>query len=243
MPIWAQIADTLRQRVTTQNIGPTSLSDAALSEEFGVSPLTVRQAIQQLVNEGLIIRQRGRGTFIAPQAFKGSLDHLEAFMQEWAVKGGNVRIELIDRSVIAASIPIATGLGIAPGEMVGYIRRLRRADSSPVAVDYRYIPARFNEQLEDDDLLHEAIWEIFQRKLGLSPKQSNTTIRAGTATEEETLLLNLGSGSPVLRRELQLLSLDDQILVTGQSTYHPERFVYATTIRTTRRHMPQEKPA
>lgn len=235
IPRWAQIADVIRERIAREGLGTTGLSDAALSEEFGVSPLTVRQAVQQLVNEGLLVRQRGKGTFVAPQAFTGSLDHLEAFMREWSVKGGDVRIELIDRQLIAANISIAAGLGIQAGQIVGYIKRLRRADGQPVAVDYRYIPAVLNVQIEDDDLLHEAIWEIFARKLGLAPKQSNTTIKAAAASDEEAALLELPAGSPVLRREAQLIMADNQIAVAGYSTYHPDRFVYATAIKTSRR--------
>ena len=230
LPRWAQIAAILRQRVAQQGDHISGLSDQALAREFGVSPLTVRQAVQALVNDGLVVRQRGRGTFVVPKPMRGSLDHLEAFMQEWRVQGGAVRIEILERSVVAASIPVAGALECRPGQPVGYLRRLRYSDDRPVAIDYRYIPADLNELLDNTDLEHEAIWETLERKLGLSPRQTNTTIKASVATSQEARLLELPAGSPVLNRGLQLLVTGDRAAVAGHSIYHPDRFIYATTI-------------
>ncbi len=234
LPRWAQISAILRQRVTEQGDRITGLSDQALAREFGVSPLTVRQAVQALVNDGLLTRQRGRGTFVVPKPMRGSLDHLEAFMQEWRVQGGAVRIEILERSVMAASIPVAAALDGRAGQPVGFLRRLRYSNDRPVAIDYRYIPADLDEQLDNADLEHEAIWEALERKLGLSARQSNTTIRASTATPQEARLLELPAGSPVLNRGLQLLVDGNRIALAGHSIYHPDRFVYATTISMTR---------
>jgi GntR family transcriptional regulator len=234
LPRWAQIAAILRQRVAQRGPQLTGLSDQALTREFGVSPVTVRQAVQQLVVEGLVTRHRGKGTFVVQTPLQGSLDHLEAFMREWRVQGHDVQITILERSAVAASIPIAAALNIRPGQLVGFLRRLRCADGLPVAIDYRHIPWEVNAQLEDKDLEHEAIWETVERKLGLAPRQSNTTIKATAATAEEASLLDIPPHSPVLNREFQLIATNAQPVLTGHSIYHPNRFVYATTIRTMR---------
>ena len=234
LPRWAQISAILRQRVSEHGDRITGLSDKALAHEFGVSPLTVRQAVQALVSDGLLTRQRGRGTFVVPKPMRGSLDQLEAFMQEWQVQGGAVRIEILERAVVAASIPVAAGLDGRAGQPVGFLRRLRYSNDRPVAIDYRYIPVDLYEQLDNVDLEHEAIWETLERKLGLSARQSNTTIKASTATTQEARLLELPVGSPVLNRGLQLLVDGNRAVLAGHSIYHPDRFVYATTISMTR---------
>ena len=234
LPRWAQISAILRQRVTEHGDRITGLSDQALAHEFGVSPLTVRQAVQALVNDGLLTRRRGRGTFVVPNPMRGSLDQLEAFMQEWSVQGGAVRIEILERSVVAASIPVAAALDSRAGQPVGFLRRLRYSNDRPVALDYRYIAADLDKQLDNIDLEHEAIWETLERKLGLSARQSNTTIKASTATPQEAGLLDLPLGSPVLNRGLQLLVDGNRVALAGHSIYHPDRFVYATTMKMTR---------
>ena len=64
IPLWAQIADILRRRIAESDSDSTGFTDASLVAEFGVSPMTVRQAVSVLVDEGLLVRQRGRGTFL-----------------------------------------------------------------------------------------------------------------------------------------------------------------------------------
>src|SRR5438105_10967393 len=93
MPRWAQIAQILRQRIAEHRPGLTSLTDQSLAREFGVSPLTVRQALNDLVRSGLVTRHRGKGTFVAAKPVQGSVDHLEALMSEWRIEGRDVRIE------------------------------------------------------------------------------------------------------------------------------------------------------
>src|SRR4051812_14677961 len=123
MPRWAQIAQILRQRIAEQGSSLTGLSDQSLAREFGVSPLTVRQAVQDLVRSGLVTRHRGKGTFVAGKPVQGSVDHLEAFMSEWRIEGRDVRIEVLERSRMAASIPTAAALQIKPGQMVAFLHR------------------------------------------------------------------------------------------------------------------------
>lgn len=235
LPRWAQIAAILKQRVAERGPGLTGLSDQALTREFGVSLLTVRQAVQELVKDGLVTRHRGKGTFVVEKPLQGSLDHLEAFMREWRVQGHEVQIAVLERAVVAASIPTAAALNIKPGQLVGFLRRLRRADGHPVAIDYRYLLATLSAQLDDADLEHEAIWETLERKLGLLPRQSNTTIKAAAATAEEAELLQIPPYSPVLNRGFQLIAADGRPVLTGHSVYHPDRFIYAITVGTSRK--------
>jgi len=231
VPRWAQIAAILRQRIAEHGADLTGLSDQALTREFGVSPLTVRQAVQELVRQGLVTRRRGKGTFVVPKPQQGSVDHLQAYLSEWNVKGDDVRIEILERSMTAASMPVAAALQVRPGQMVGYVRRLRRADGHPVGIDYRYILADIVSRLDDADLQHETVWETIEKKLGLATLQSNTTIRAVLASDEEAGILKIPPMSPVLNREIQLIGINGQPMMTGHSIYHPDRFIYATTIR------------
>lgn len=231
VPRWMQIAAILRQRIAEHGTELTGLTDQELTREFGVSPLTVRQALQDLVRSGLLKRQRGKGTVVVQKPTQGSLDHFEATLSEWRVQGRDVRISLLERSVTAANMMVAAALDIKPGQPVGYMRRLRHADGHPVSIDYRYIAIDIFERLDDTDLVHETVWETIERSLKLPTLLSNTAIRATAASEEEAQLLNIPSNSPVLLRESQLIGADHKPMVAGRSIYHPERFIYATTIR------------
>jgi GntR family transcriptional regulator len=160
LPRWAQIAQILRRRIADHGPGLTALSDQSLAKEFGVSPLTVRHAVQELVRSGLVTRHRGKGTFVPAKPVQGTVDHLEAFMSEWRIDGRDVRIEVLDRTRIAANIPTAAALQVTPGHLVAFLHRRRSAEGRPVGVDYRYFPLELDERLDAEDIAHETIWEV-----------------------------------------------------------------------------------
>jgi GntR family transcriptional regulator len=239
LPRWAQIAQILRQRIAEQGAGIKGLTDHALAREFGVSPVTVRQAVADLVQSGLVTRHRGKGTFVVAKPVQGSVDHLEASVNEWRVQGQDVRIEILERHRTAATIPTAAALEVRPGAIIAYLRRLRFADGHPVGIDYRYMLADLDERLDDADLAHETIWEVLERKLGLVDLQANTTIRAAAASDEEARLLLIAPRSPVLNRGFQLVTPAGQPILVGHSIYHPDRFIHATTVRGRRDQSPR----
>ena len=231
LPRWAQIATILRQRIADEGVQSSGLTDDALAREFGVSTLTVRQAMRDLVDRGLVTRQRGKGTFVVGAPAKGSIDHLETFLRSWTIQGDTVRISILERTRQPANLQIASELGVAPGTNVGFVKRLREADGHPVGIDYRYLPPNIDSSLDDDDLLRETVWELLETKLGLTAMQSNTTIRAAGASADQAALLKVDVGSPVLHRGFNLLASTGECVLSGYSIYHPDRFIFATAVR------------
>ncbi|HEY1729135.1 MAG TPA: GntR family transcriptional regulator [Candidatus Baltobacteraceae bacterium] len=227
VPLWAQIAGVLRQRIAQGQ--DTDFSDTALVAEFKVSPMTVRQAVQDLVAEGLLVRQRGRGTFIARTPVQGSLNSLERYLERWRFPGRDFRVEILKRNLVAANMWLASQLGVEPGTLVAYIRRRRFVDGYAVALDNRYLPADINADLSDEEILETGVMRLIQQRLAGRLRQATLTIRASTVSEEEAQLLGLAIGAPVLDRDLRLETEDGRIVMTGNSLYHPDRFVYAAT--------------
>jgi GntR family transcriptional regulator len=229
-PLWVNIADVLRSRIEKGgDVG--GLSDVALASEFKVSTVVVRQAVQQLVQEGLLVRRRGKGTFLANEPLHGGLDALECFVDEWSLQGRRVRVELLGRSFIAANMTVAAGLGVQPGTIVAYLTRLRLADDLPVAIDYRHMPAELVEGIPDEDFLQESIWRVLRRAKNADPGETRITIKAAAASPEVARHLHVEVGSPVLDHEVQVVSDRGQIMILGSSLYHPERFVYSTKVQ------------
>jgi GntR family transcriptional regulator len=131
-------------------------------------------------------------------------------------------------------MPIAAALQIRPGQLVGYLRRLRYADGQPVGIDYRYIVGSTDQRLDDSDVMHETIWEVLEKKLGMMNIKSSVTIRATAARAEDAVLLKIPPASPVLHREFHLVNMPDEPILIGHSIYHPDRFIHATTVRRSR---------
>ena len=148
-----------------------------------------------------------------------------------SLQGHSVRMELIDRRLVAANMTVAAGLGIQPGEIVAYLRRLRLADDLPVAMDYRHIPAELVAGIPDEDFLQESIWRVLRRHKNVVPGESRVTIKATAATQEVAHHLGVDLGSPVLDHEVQVLDRRGRVLILGSSLYHADRFVYSTKVK------------
>jgi GntR family transcriptional regulator len=229
-PLWVQVAGLLRQRIESGAEGQ-DFSDVGLSNELKVSTLVVRQAVQQLVQEGLLVRRRGKGTFLANQPLRGGLSALQCFVDEWSLQGRKVRMELVCRRMVAATMSVAAGLGVSPGQIVAHLVRLRYADELPVAVDYRFMRSELVEGIPDEDFLQESIWRVLRRHRNITPGESRFTIKAAGATPDVARYLEVSVGAPVLDHEVQVLDRFGQVLILGSSLYHADRFVYSTQVR------------
>ena len=230
-PLWQQINAIVRRRLTEGELDGSMISDAALATEFGVSRMTVRQALQPLVTEGVLVRERGRGTFVASPPVQGQLSHIEKFFEEWRLQGRSFRVDLLKRMVIPATSSVATALLVNEGDDVGMLRRLRFVDDRPIAVDTRYLPAGIDGQLSDQELVEDSIWLIVERRLGIPIDHADLEIHASSASEEEAELLGLAPGVPLLDRRLRIVAADGRPVIAGRSVYHPGSFVYRITVQ------------
>ncbi|MGH7662488.1 MAG: GntR family transcriptional regulator, partial [Vulcanimicrobiaceae bacterium] len=208
---------------------PSSLADNALAVEFGVSPMTVRQAVQQLVTEGLLIRQRGKGTIVAPRPLRGSPQVMERLLEDWRLQGRDCRADILDRKLVAADARVAAVLGVQAGEHIAFVRRLRFVDGSPIALDNRYLSAELCEHFTNRDLAEKPIFMLLREKLHLPVTQATFTIRAAMADEYQARLLQIRRGAPILDREVDVTGADGVVFMTGNSLYHPDRFIFVAT--------------
>ncbi len=230
LPVWAQIAEVLRKRIEERGDQVDGRSDDSLAREFGVSPVTARQAVQDLVNRGLVTRQRGRGTFVVPQAQRLVLHHLEARFRSWQLKDAASVIRVVERTRIPATLSVASELGIEPGSVVGFVRRLREVEGKTIGVDYRWVPSSIDRRLKDEDLVHETLWQVLESGFGYSDLRADTTIRAAGAAPDEAELLGVAVGAPVLQRGSQVFNRERECLLSGYSTYHHDWFIVATSV-------------
>ncbi len=230
-PLWQQINAIVRSRLTEGMLAGAQISDAALAAEFGVSRMTVRQALQPLVTEGILVRERGRGTFVASPPVLGQLSGIERFFEEWRLQGRSFRVDLLERVITPATSSVATALSVEEGENIGMLRRLRFVDERPIVVDTRYLPGAIDAQLSDQELVEESIWLIIERRLGIPIDHADFEIHASPASDEEAELLGLTPGVPLLDRRLQIAAADGRPVIAGRSVYHPGSFVYRIRVQ------------
>jgi GntR family transcriptional regulator len=141
-PLYQQLQQAIREAIRSRVIGPDEAlpPERDLAEEFQVSRITVRKALDGLVGEGLLMRRQGAGTFVASRVEK-SFSKLSSFSEDMISRGRTPRSEWLKRAEGAVTPEESLVLGLSPGTPVYRFHRIRFADDAPMALEYSTVPA------------------------------------------------------------------------------------------------------
>lgn len=207
--------------------GQRLFTDEELSAMFGVSRLTVRQAVQELVQEGLLYRVRGVGTFVSPPQIRSRFRSIERFFEEWSGQGRAIEVELLAFEEQPCPDPYAEPLRLPPGAPVLFVGRLRRVDGIPTALDRRYLPLQFGRAVTRDDVVSRPLFEAVTERLAVPVVRGNNELQAVAASDEEADLLRIAPGEPILLRRMVLYSEEGIPVVAGTTAYRGDLFIYS----------------
>ncbi|MEV8512309.1 GntR family transcriptional regulator [Dactylosporangium sp. NPDC051484] len=221
-PKYHQIEQALRVRVAAARPHDPVPSEAELCDEFGVSRMTARAALQRLAADGLVYRRVGRGTFVAPPVTQRRADMLVRFSAEMRRRGRRPSSRLLGAEVRPASPDEAARLALRPGADVVAVSRLRLADDVPVAIERAVFPGDLRGLL-DADLARDSLHETLVR-LGRAPANGHASLDAHPATEDDCRLLDLPPGSALLVERRLILDRDDHPLELTESRYAGARY-------------------
>lgn len=223
-PLYVQVKDKLAELIA--QVKPAYapfFTDEELSELFKVSRLTVREAVRELIRDGVLVRERGRGTFVRPSKLTSRLDRLESCFKVWTAQGKVVSAEPITFTEIACPDWVADLLAVTPGSRVTYINRLRRADGVPMAVDHRYLHPLVGALIEPSRLRTSTIFEILAERMPQDPPASvDFQVEAAAALKAEADYLDTPVGAPVLVRVHVLRSSSGRVLSVGRSIFRSD---------------------
>ncbi len=202
-------------------------SERNLSEQFGVSRLTVSKAIKELVLEGKLYTQVGKGTFVRDEPIDQTLDALTSFSEEMD-KRGQLSSSLIVRSgVISASEEVASKLKIPTGVSVVMLKRVRMVNDQPLAIETAYIIADYcNGILDRFDFRHESLYRVLKDHYDLRLIYADQELEARLATPEEVEKLHIEVGSPILSMRRVTYIEAEQPIEFVESAYRGERYKF-----------------
>jgi GntR family transcriptional regulator len=168
-----------------------------LGELAGISRVTVRQAVAQLVEEGLVEQRRGAGTFVcAPRAkMEHSLSNLLSFTEYMRQRGKTPSSQILQRGLFSPSPDEQMALGLSPGAQVARIERLRSADSVPMAVEWSSLPV---DILPDPHAVGTSLYDVLRAR-GMAPVRAVQRMTAVNLPSPEARLMSLAEGAAVLR--------------------------------------------
>lgn len=209
-PMYQQIAEALRQQIGdgTLAAGSQLPTEAELTESYGVSRATVRQALSMLVNEGLIVSARPRGHFVRerkPMVFRPQAEfrprpftpEMDAFATEFSAEGRAPR-QVIEVAIVEPSPEVAKRLHLEPGQLAAVRKRVRYLDGEPFNINDSYFPleiVRDSEIMRPEDITRGA--NAVLGELGYQQVRTLDEIYVRMPTPEEARRLDLGPGTPV----------------------------------------------
>jgi GntR family transcriptional regulator len=205
LPLYAQLRKGLEARLAggEWRAGDRIPSEPELCKEYGVSRPVVRQALQELASEGVFVRRKGLGTFVAePKVVSRSLVHsLVGFYQDMERMGLTTETRVLGQALEPAGEKVGARLKIDVLTPVVKISRLRSVGGHPVVLVSSYLPYALCPGLIQADLRHQSLYAYLEQEYSLRIGGGQREIEAVLATDEEARLLEVERGAPLLRLE------------------------------------------
>src|SRR5262249_7484350 len=164
--LYARVETVLAGEITGGDlkVGDQLPTEDSLIARFGVSRITVRRAIQNLVSRGLVEIRRGKGTFVAAPKITQDLKELSGFVEDMHALGRKPTARVIGKEIVAADATVASQLALTKGERVVRIRRVRLADGIPLSFDETFLPLEIGEKIITNNLTVEPIFALLECK-------------------------------------------------------------------------------
>lgn len=200
LPLYHQLYEILRGMILRRQWQPGDLipAEPELCEQYGVSRTTVRQVLDKLVQEGLIYRQRGRGTFVAQPTLEQAMVRIVSFTQDMRERGLEPGTQVLSAGLVRASAETAARLEIEPDAELARLARLRLANGEPMAIEESCLVHRYCPGVLDADYAAVPLREALERGYGIRLVRARQIIRAILADRDQAQLLGVRTRSPLL---------------------------------------------
>jgi GntR family transcriptional regulator len=235
IPLWVQIQRSIREMILSgkYQVGDRIPPESELTAMYGVSRMTVRQAVQHLVREGLLTRGRGRGTFVSKPPLSRAVNnqYLDGFFTTLKANGHSVVSQVLAFDRLPASPSVATGLELAGGVQVYRLERLRFVDDEPISIQTTYLPALPLAGLDCFDFAQQSLYQVLKDTYSLPILAIDQRLSARAATTMQAQLLQVPVGSPLLYVEKVSRTVDEQAIEFGSLWFVPAKYQLTMAIR------------
>jgi GntR family transcriptional regulator len=210
-------------------VGEAIPSERRLSTELGVSRLTLRAALDELVREGYLVRRHGSGTFVSEPKIAQQLT-LTSFSEDMRRRGMVPDSRTISLENVHAGPQVARALNISPAERVFQIRRLRLADDEPMALETLHVPVSLVPGLTAAQIEHASWYELVEERYNIVIASGLQTIEPTVTNDEESQLLGVPLHSPAFLFERTSQTRDGRIVEFVRSIYRGDRYRLVTEL-------------
>lgn len=232
-PLYLQLKNALVSDIDGGRYKPHErlMSERELGEKFKVSRMTVRQALTEMIREGILYTQVGKGTYVSESKIKQELQTLTGFSQDMIARGTVASGQVLEARVIPATLALAAIFSVPMNTEIVLLSRLRLSDSIPLAIEEAHILHRVCPGILAYDFSKESLYNILATRYSTILVRAEQTMEASLATSKEAELLQITPPSPVLRIERLSYSEQHTLVEYVRSTYRGDRYKFHTTLQ------------
>jgi DNA-binding GntR family transcriptional regulator len=229
VPLYFQVAEQIEQAIHDGQLAPGDriANEIALADQLGLSRPTLRQAIQTLVDKGMLVRKRGVGTQVVNAPIRRTVE-LTSLYDDLTRSGLRPTTTVLGLDLVPADEEAAQKLNLPTGHKVWRLRRLRTVKDEPLALMTNLVPEGVTD-LSQVDLDHTGLYEHF-RAQAINLRVAHQVIGARTVDAAEARLLGGRKGDPVLTMERTSYDDKGRAVEHGTHLYRPDRYAYETTL-------------
>lgn len=231
-PIYLQLRDVIRSKIEDGEYMPGTAipSENELAETYGINRLTVRNAVDTLVNEGLLMRVQGKGVYVLGERVERDLDNLGGFTQTMLVRRAQPTTTILVKSLRKAGGKFAEVFGIDPQEDIYYIKRVCNAGGEPFSLEEVFIPQYIVPKLEGIDLSVFSIYEVYAF-YGVELARAYQTMDLAYLNQSDARTLNIDKELAVLHFECTSYDSQSQVVEFSRSYTRADKCVFTVQFR------------
>lgn len=225
VPLYKQLMEQIEEKIAqgVYQPGEQLMTEVEMARNFGVSTITVRKALKELVARGLVERQQGKGTFVSRKKFSKNLSQSLNFTEMCRLAGVVPGGKMLENTLICPDEKLIKEMNLSPQDRLIYIKRVRTADRKPIAIEENYFGLTYAKLLEQqfgDNSLYEFLKEEYHIQIAYTKKK----IEICRANQEEALLLNVKEEEPLLLITSMAYTEDNQLCYRGKQLFDGENF-------------------
>jgi GntR family transcriptional regulator len=226
-----QVYRLIADRIASGELEPGQRlpAERILAAQLSVSRVTIRRALQELANDGLIESSVGRGSFVSGGPLAEPPNALMGFSELGAARGFTPTARVLSVAVRPAKFEEAELFGVAPGSEIFDLKRLRRLDGVPTAIDRTRIPLSRAPGLAEADFSEDSLYAVLDAE-GAGPVRAEYTVHAAPADTEQAELLDLEIGAPLLVTETTAFDHSGRLVELAVTAYPGDRYRFRATL-------------
>jgi len=232
-PLWHQAEQALRGLIEKGEwaTGTQIPNEDRLGTMLGISRITLRHALQNLEEAGLVRREHGRGTFVRSATVVAGARGLTSFTEEMVTLGLVVGTKLLKAEIVAAASDVADALDIEAGVEVVRLRRLRLGNNAPIGIQTAHLPAARFPGLYEEAGQMGSLYETLRNRYGTAPVEAREVYRVGLVSAEDAELIGQPAGTPAF--VVERIAFDDKgPFEFTVSTMRADRYEIRSTLYT-----------